>query len=58
MITELRLDIGRAVAQAVSRRLPIAEARVRPRVKLCGIREIFMRVLGKRDSDVSKMSSS
>jgi hypothetical protein len=28
---------GRAIAQAVSRRLPTAEARVRPQVRSCGI---------------------
>jgi hypothetical protein len=34
---ELRLGKGRAMAQAVSRRSPAAETRVRSRVSLCGI---------------------
>jgi hypothetical protein len=33
----LILYLGRAIAQAVSRRLPTAAARVRAQVRLCGI---------------------
>jgi hypothetical protein len=34
---QLHLMMGRAIAQAVSRRLPTAEARVKIRVWSCGI---------------------
>jgi hypothetical protein len=34
---ELFINLGRAIAQAVSRRLPTAAARVRARASLCGI---------------------
>jgi hypothetical protein len=37
VISYLRLHYGRAIAQAVSRRLPTTSARVRAQVKLCGI---------------------
>jgi hypothetical protein len=33
----LRHEMGRAIAQAVSRRLPTAAARVRSQVRSCGI---------------------
>jgi hypothetical protein len=41
-VLPLHLDVtslaqGRAIAQAISRRLPTAEARVQPRVWTCGI---------------------
>jgi hypothetical protein len=37
MAVYLRINLGRAITQAVSRRLPTAAARVRARVRSCGI---------------------
>jgi hypothetical protein len=39
MLSELLIALGRAVAQAVSCRLPTAEAQIRIRVRLCEICE-------------------